>query len=54
MEWSAQLGQLMATCKVSYNELSSLIGQLNHVALVIPEARNFINNLCKAEKKANR
>ena len=39
---------------VSYSELSSLIGRLNHVCFIIPDARHFMNNLRRMESIAKR
>ena len=52
--WSAQIEMLKIKKKLSYKELSSLIGRLNHVCFVIPDARHFMNNLRKMESIAKR
>ena len=38
--------------KVKAKDLQTHIGKLNHVCFVIPDARHFMNNLCKMEKLA--
>ena len=35
--------------RVDYKELRSLIGKLNHVCFIIPDAKHFMNNLRRME-----
>ena len=47
--WSTKIEQILESRTQSLAELSSLIGQLNHVCYIIPDARHFMNNLCHME-----
>jgi len=50
--WSAEIKALRKKKKASYQELASIIGKLNHVCFIIPDARHFMNNLRRAETTA--
>ena len=47
--WSTNVRQLRLRKKASYQELATLIGKLNHLCFIIPDARHFMNNLCRTE-----
>ncbi len=38
--------------RYQYNELATLVGRLNHVAFIIPQARHFMNRIRAAEQRA--
>ena len=42
---SAELTQLISNGSISSKELESLIGRLNHAAIIIPVPRHFLNRL---------
>ena len=50
--WSNEVKALIDKRTVTAKELSQLIGKLNHVCFIIPDARHFMNNLRKMEKLA--
>ena len=50
--WSANIREIKAKRTVSYQEISTLIGRLNHVCFIIPDARHFMSNLRRMEKIA--
>ena len=52
--WSNSISESINKRKVTYKELSTLIGKLNHVCFVIPDARHFMRNLRKVEAIARR
>ena len=43
--WSTQINLCLTRASISGKELSSLIGHLNHVSFIIPDARHFMNHL---------
>ena len=47
--WSADIQELLKTRTAKLKSLSSLIGKLNHVCFIIPDARHFMNNLRRME-----
>ena len=47
--WSADIQELLKIRTVKLKSLSSLIGKLNHVCFIIPNARHFMNNLHRME-----
>ena len=49
-----QIKSILSNKSVSHTEIKSLIGKLNHVCFVIPDARHFMNNLRKLELRANK
>ena len=52
--WSTSVTQTLGAKSVTYQTLSSLIGKLNHVCYIIPDARHFMNNLRQMESIARR
>jgi len=52
--WSNSIREMKAKKTVIYEDLSTLIGKLNHVCYIIPDARHFMNNLRKMESIARR
>ena len=51
--WAAEIKNMQKNRKkVVAKDLQTLIGKLNHVCFVIPDARHFMNNLRKMEKLA--
>jgi len=52
--WSNSIREMKAKKFVTYEDLASLIGKLNHVCYIIPDARHFMNNLRKMESIARR
>lgn len=52
--WSDEIKALRKKKKATYQELTTLIGKLNHVCFIIPDARHFMNNLRRAEITARK
>ena len=51
--WTKAIQNLIGTSKRhKYKELATLVGRINHVAYIIPQARHFINRIRKTEQKA--
>ena len=50
--WTNDISTLMSTNKVSFSDLQTLIGRLNHASHVIPLARNFIGRLRRRAESA--
>ena len=48
--WSTTINEAMNKKTTSSKEIETLIGKLNHVCFIIPDARHFMNNLRKAEQ----
>jgi hypothetical protein len=38
---------------IQHQQLATLVGRLNHVGFIIPQARHFINRIRRAEQKAH-
>ena len=47
--WTADINRLLLQKKVSYEEIATTIGRLNHAAYVIPTARAFLCHLRRLE-----
>lgn len=52
--WSDQISIIQKLKKINYQEISKLVGRLNHVAFIIPTARHFMNRLRRIETQANK
>ena len=52
--WSNSIRDLKVKKFATYGDLSTLIGKLNHVCFIIPDAKYFMNNLRKMESLARR
>ena len=53
--WSKAIKSLIDTkAKITHQTLATLVGRINHVAFIIPQARHFINNIRKCEQRAQR
>ena len=53
MAWTKAIQSMIETRKCNkYKELATLVGRINHVAYIIPQARHFINRIRKTEQKA--
>ena len=50
--WTAQIKLFQQQKRVKYDDISQLIGRLNHVCFIIPDARHFMANLRKMESIA--
>ena len=51
--WSSSIESLISyTNKVAHQTLATLVGRLNHVAFIIPQARHFINRIRRDELRA--
>ena len=44
-EWTYQINSVLVATSASFNELDSLVGHLNHVAIVISLAEHFIGRI---------
>ena len=53
--WSDSITKLSKrTDKITHQELMTLIGRINHVGFIIPQARHFINRLRREEARAEK
>jgi hypothetical protein len=53
--WSESIRRLIdKICPIHYQELATLVGRINHVAYIIPQARHFINRIRKDEQLAKK
>eukprot|EP00956_Cyclotella_meneghiniana_P033327 scaffold95026_cov46-Cyclotella_meneghiniana.AAC.2 len=53
--WSTSIQQLIdSEAKVQHQSLATLVGRINHVAFIIPQARHYINRIRKEETKAHK
>ena len=52
--WTADIHALLQTPMVTFDQLATTIGRLNHVSYVIPTARAFLSHLCQAERQGAR
>ena len=50
--WSDQIQQCIASDSLPCKTIETLVGRLNHVCYIIPDARHFMNELRAAEKAA--
>ena len=52
--WSDQIRKILKMKRVTYNEMATLVGRLNHAAYIIPAARHFMNRIRRLEEKADK
>lgn len=53
--WSNSIKELLnKNGKVAHSTLATLVGRLNHVAYIIPQARHFMNRIRRTEERASR
>jgi hypothetical protein len=52
--WLRDIHQLLSYPKASFKALEQLIGRLNHVGYIIPQARHFLGRLRRAQQVAAR
>ena len=50
---SAHITKMERAKSMSYEQISKLIGRLNHIAFIIPATRHFMNRLRRIEQKEN-
>ena len=50
-KWTTQIVDILKSNKSNPSNFDSLIGRLNHVAFIIPIARNFMNRLRNLHSK---
>eukprot|EP00956_Cyclotella_meneghiniana_P032130 scaffold86951_cov48-Cyclotella_meneghiniana.AAC.2 len=53
--WSRSIKSLLESSnKVTHQTMATLVGRINHVAFIIPQARHFINRIRRDEQRAAR
>jgi hypothetical protein len=53
-EWTASIEAIITAGKCNFKNLEILIGQLNHVANILPSMRHFLGRLYKALHRARK
>jgi hypothetical protein len=53
--WSSSMENIIKSNKpITYQTLATLVGRINHIAFIIPQARHFINRIRQDEAKARK